>query len=89
MITVDEFGAQAKQWLSENKHLAPRDYGAICPPDMVQAGLDWQRHLFAHGKAGIHWPVDVGGQGLTAAHQGQWLYECALAGVPGVFNMVG
>ncbi len=89
MITVDEFGAQAKQWLAENKHLAPRDYGAICPPDMVQAGLSWQRHLFAHGKAGIHWPVEVGGQGLTAAHQGQWLYECALAGVPGVFNMVG
>jgi len=89
MITVDEFGAQAKQWLAENKHLAPRDYGAICPPDMVQAGLNWQRHLFAHGKAGIHWPVEVGGQGLTAAHQGQWLYECALAGVPGVFNMVG
>lgn len=89
MITVDEFGAQAKQWLSENKYLAPRDYGAICPPDMVQAGLSWQRHLFAHSKAGIHWPVEVGGQGLTAAHQGQWLYECALAGVPGVFNMVG
>ena len=89
MITVDEFGAQAKQWLAENKHLAPRDYGAICPPDMVQAGLSWQRHLFDHGKAGIHWPVEVGGQGLTAAHQGQWLYECALAGVPGVFNMVG
>ncbi len=89
MITVDEFGAQAKQWLAENKHLAPRDYGAICPPDMVQAGLSWQRHLFANGKAGIHWPVEVGGQGLTAAHQGQWLYECALAGVPGVFNMVG
>jgi alkylation response protein AidB-like acyl-CoA dehydrogenase len=89
MITVDEFGAQAKQWLAENKHLAPRDYGAICPPDMVQAGLSWQRHLFAHGKAGIHWPIEVGGQGLTAAHQGQWLYECALAGVPGVFNMVG
>ena len=89
MITVDEFGAQSKQWLAENKHLAPRDYGAICPPDMVQAGLSWQRHLFAHGKAGIHWPVEVGGQGLTAAHQGQWLYECALAGVPGVFNMVG
>ena len=89
MITVDEFGAQAKQWLAANKHLAPRDYGAICPPDIVQAGLSWQRHLFAHGKAGIHWPVEVGGQGLTAAHQGQWLYECALAGVPGVFNMVG
>lgn len=89
MITVDEFAQEAKQWLAENKHLAPRDYGAICPPDMVTEGLAWQKHLYASGKAGIHWPVEFGGQGLTAAHQAQWLYECALVGVPGVFNMVG
>ena len=89
MITVDEFAQEAKQWLAENKHLAPRDYGAICPPDMVDQGLAWQKHLYASDKAGIHWPVEFGGQGLTAAHQAQWLYECALVGVPGVFNMVG
>lgn len=89
MISVDEFGAEAKQWLVDNKHLAPRDYGAICPPDLVEQGLAWQRHLYASGKAGIHWPIEFGGQGLTASHQAQWLYECALAGVPGVFNMVG
>jgi hypothetical protein len=89
VITVDEFAQEAKQWLAENKHLAPRDYGAICPPDMVDQGLAWQKHLYASGKAGIHWPVEFGGQGLTAAHQAQWLYECALVGVPGVFNMVG
>lgn len=89
MITVEEFAQEAKHWLAENKHLAPRDYGAICPPDMVNEGLAWQKHLFASGKAGIHWPVEFGGQGLTAAHQAQWLYECALVGVPGVLNMVG
>jgi len=89
VITVDDFAQEAKQWLAENKHLAPRDYGAICPPDMVNEGLAWQKHLYASGKAGIHWPVEFGGQGLTAAHQAQWLYECALVGVPGVFNMVG
>jgi alkylation response protein AidB-like acyl-CoA dehydrogenase len=89
VITVDEFAQEAKQWLAENKHLAPRDYGAICPPDMVNEGLAWQKHLYASGKAGIHWPVEFGGQGLTAAHQAQWLYECALVGLPGVFNMVG
>jgi len=89
VITVDEFAQEAKQWLAKNKHLAPRDYGAICPPDMVNEGLAWQKHLYASGKAGIHWPVEFGGQGLTAAHQAQWLYECALVGVPGVFNMVG
>ena len=89
MITVEEFAQEAKHWLAENKHLAPRDYGAICPPDMVNEGLAWQKHLYASGKAGIHWPVEFGGQGLTAAHQAQWLYECALVGVPGVLNMVG
>jgi alkylation response protein AidB-like acyl-CoA dehydrogenase len=89
VITVEEFAQEAKQWLAENKHLAPRDYGAICPPDMVNEGLAWQKHLFASGRAGIHWPVEFGGQGLTAAHQAQWLYECALVGVPGVLNMVG
>lgn len=89
MISVDEFAEQARSWLADNSRFAPRDYGAICPPDIVEAGLEWQRHLYRSGKAGIHWPVEVGGQGLSAAHQAQWLYECAVAGVPGVFNMVG
>lgn len=89
MISVEDFAREAQHWLAENRHVAPRDYGAICPPDVVEQGLEWQRHLFASGKAGIHWPVEFGGQGLTAAHQAQWLYECALVGVPGVFNMVG
>ena len=89
MIQVEEFAAKAAAWLAENKPSAPRDYGAICPPDLVDSGLAWQRHLYASGWAGIHWPTEFGGQGLTAAHQAQWLYECALAGVPGVFNMVG
>jgi alkylation response protein AidB-like acyl-CoA dehydrogenase len=89
VISVEDFAVEARQWLSENKHRAPRDYGAICPPDLVEQGLEWQRHLFASGWAGIHWPTDFGGRGLTPAHQAEWLYACALAGVPGIFNMVG
>jgi alkylation response protein AidB-like acyl-CoA dehydrogenase len=89
MISVEEFAQEAKVWLAANAVQAPRDYGAICPPDLVEQGLQWQRHLFASERAGIHWPVEFGGRGLTPAHQAQWLYECALAGVPGVFNMVG
>ena len=88
-VSVEEFANEARSWLSANAHRAPRDYGAICPPDLVERGLDWQRHLFASGYAGIHWPIEFGGRGLSPAHQAQWLYECALAGVPGVFNMVG
>jgi alkylation response protein AidB-like acyl-CoA dehydrogenase len=89
MISVDEFQQHARDWLAANRQHAPRDYGAICPPDLVDRGLDWQRRLFAEGWAGIHWPVEFGGQGLTPEHNGIWMLECALAGVPPFFNMVG
>ncbi len=89
MITVEEFQQQAAEWLEANRRHAPRDYGAICPPDLVEPGLDWQRRLTASGYAGIHWPIEDGGRGLTAEHNSVWLLECARAGVPAVFNMVG
>ena len=68
---------------------APRDYGAICPPDLVSAGIDWQRRIYAAGYSGIHWPTEFGGQGLTIAHTAAWQYECAVAAVPSILNMVG
>jgi alkylation response protein AidB-like acyl-CoA dehydrogenase len=89
MITVEEFQDEARAWLAANRAHAPRDYGAICPPDLVDAGVDWQRRIHAAGYAGIHWPVEHGGRGLTAEHNSVWMLECALAGVPPVFNMVG
>ncbi len=89
MISVDDFQHDAADWLAANAVHAPRDYGAICPPDLVDAGLAWQRRLTEAGWAGIHWPVEHGGRGLTPEHNGVWLLECARAGVPAVFNMVG
>jgi alkylation response protein AidB-like acyl-CoA dehydrogenase len=89
VISVDDFQTTARSWLAANRADAPRDYGAICPPDLVDAGLAWQRRLHAAGYAGIHWPTEHGGQGLTAAHNAAWMFECAQAGVPPVFNMVG
>ncbi|MGB8860579.1 MAG: acyl-CoA dehydrogenase family protein [Ilumatobacteraceae bacterium] len=89
MIDVEEFHAEARGWLAANRAEAPRDYGAICPPALVQQGLDWQRRVHAAGYAGIHWPTQYGGRGLTAEHNAAWLLECAIAGVPPVFNMVG
>ena len=89
MISVDDFQATAHDWLAANRHLAPRDYGAICPPDLIDHGIDWQRRIHAAGFGGIHWPVEHGGQGLTADHNAVWMLECALAGVPPFLNMVG
>ena len=39
MITVDEFQQEVAAWLAENRDGAPHDYGPICPPDLIDAGL--------------------------------------------------
>jgi len=86
---LDEFRTRVAQWLAGNKQFAPRDYGAICPPDLIDEGVAWQKRIFAAGYAGLHWPAEHGGQGLTPAHHGVWVEECAKAGVPPILNMVG
>ena len=87
--SVDSFRERAAAWLASNRQHAPRDYGAICPPDLIEAGTAWQRRIFDADFAGIHWPSEFGGQGLSPAHHGAWVEECAKAGVPPVLNMVG
>ena len=87
--TVEELRSRAAAWLASNRQHAPRDYGAICPPDLVNEGVAWQRLIYGNGFAGLHWPTEHGGQGLTPAHHGAWVEECAKAGVPPVLNMVG
>ncbi len=89
VISVEEFQSQAADWLAANRPEAPRDYGPICPPDLVDDGLAWQHRLTDAGFAGIHWPVEYGGRGLTAEHNSIWMLECARAGVPPFLNMVG
>ena len=91
--SVEEFQVGAARWLADARADGrvdmPRDYGAICPPDLIEQGIAWQRRVADAGYAGIHWPVEYGGRGLTPAHNAAWMLECALAGVPPVLNMVG
>ena len=89
MISVEEFQAGAAEWIAQHRQHAPRDYGAICPPDLIDEGVAWQRRIHAAGYGGIHWPEEYGGRGLTPAHNAVWQLECARAGVPAVLNMVG
>ncbi|NBR00361.1 MAG: acyl-CoA dehydrogenase [Actinobacteria bacterium] len=86
---LETFRGQVADWLADNRQHAPRDYGAICPPDLVDEGVAWQRRIYEAGFAGLHWPADHGGRGLSPAHHGVWVEECAKAGVPPVLNMVG
>ncbi len=87
--SIEAFATRAANWLQTHRALAPPDYGAILPPDLFSRGVEWQKLLFANGWAGIDWPTEFGGQGLTADHRGAWVRECALAGVPPFLNMVG
>jgi alkylation response protein AidB-like acyl-CoA dehydrogenase len=88
-LDLDGFRAEAAAWLAAHAGDAPPDYGAICPPHLVDAGVAWHRRLHAAGYAGIHWPTELGGRGLTPEHDAVWQLECARAGVPAAFNMVG
>jgi alkylation response protein AidB-like acyl-CoA dehydrogenase len=89
MIAVEQFQEVARSWIAENCRQAPADYGAICPPDRVDRAVAWQRRIHDAGYAGIHWPEQHGGRGLTVQHTAAWQFECASAGVPWAFNMVG
>ncbi len=86
---VADFQREVAGWLAEQATTAPRDYGAICPPDLIDQGIAWQRTIRDAGYAGIHWPTEFGGRGLSVEHNRAWLLECARAGVPPVLNMVG
>ncbi len=86
---VEDLLAAARRWLAEHRSEAPRDYGAILPPELVEEGRAWQRTLFDAGWAGLHWPVEHGGRGLSPAHTAAWTTACAEAEVPPWINMVG
>ena len=88
-MDVEAFRTAARNWLDDHRAEAPRDYGAILPPDLVDEGRAWQRLLSAEGWAGIHWPAQHGGRGLTPEHTAAWTTECAIAEVPPWINMVG
>ena len=89
MVDVDTFRAEAAAWLAANADEAPRDYGAIVPPEVVDEARAWQRRLADAGWGGVAWPERTGGRGLSADHAGVWLEEAARAGVPPFLNMVG
>ena len=64
-------------------------FGAIMPPAMFERARGWQRHMYDHGFAGIDWPPEFGGRGLSLDHARVWAEECARAGVAAYMNFQG
>ena len=78
-----EFREEARTWLRD--HLPTEER----PPEgaeMRAFDLAWQRTLFDGGWAGINWPTEYGGRGLTDIQQMIWYEEFAKANPPFTLN---
>ncbi|HMS11790.1 MAG: acyl-CoA dehydrogenase family protein [Microthrixaceae bacterium] len=79
----DAFREEARTWLADHLPAGPR------PPEgdeMRAFDLAWQRTLYDGGWAGINWPVEFGGRGLTDIQQMIWYEEFARAEPPFTLN---
>ncbi|WP_145205749.1 acyl-CoA dehydrogenase family protein [Sphingobium sp. B2] len=83
MTDLDSFRCEARDWLSANV--------PIVKPPHDRAGarafaLDWQRVQYEGGWAGLSWPREAGGRGLSVTEQIIWCEEYARAGAPNPLN---
>jgi len=76
----ESFRAEARAWLKAN---VPRGARPESPPEARRAfDLAWQRTQYDGGWAGIFWPQEHGGRGLSIIQQLIWLEEYARARGP-------
>ncbi|MBV1686154.1 acyl-CoA dehydrogenase family protein [Novosphingobium sp. G106] len=78
-----DFRARAREWLKTNvpQHSRPAEGFAA-----AQFDRDWQRKLYDHGWAGVAWPKEYGGLGLSGLRQVIWYEELARARAPHHIN---
>ena len=80
-FTPDErdFRLQVREWRRAN---VPTDRRPDDGAEMLAFDKAWQRKQFDDGWAGISWPKEYGGAGLSLIQQLIWFEEYALAGGP-------
>lgn len=78
-----EFRARAREWLKANVPQTPRPANGL---PGAQFDRDWQRKLYEHGWAGVAWPKEYGGLGLSGLQQVIWYEELARASAPHHIN---
>ena len=91
--SVEAFVARAREWVPDNlppRDPAPRSHGFGSDEEelaAVQRMRDLQRTLFDGGFAGICFPREYGGLGLTPAHQRAFDRVCAPYEMPTLINV--
>lgn len=79
----EEFRARARAWLSTSVPKQPRTAHG---PEAARFDRDWQRKMYEHGWAGVAWPKEYGGLGLSGLQQVIWYEELARAQAPHYIN---
>jgi alkylation response protein AidB-like acyl-CoA dehydrogenase len=79
-----EFRARARAWLSSN---VPNSTRPANGPAAARFDRAWERRLFEHGWAGVAWPKEYGGLGLSGLQQVIWYEELARSGAPHHINV--
>ncbi len=72
---------EIRTWLREN---IPKDRRPLEGADVCAYDLSWQRKQYEGGWAGINWPSEYGGRGLSLIQQLIWYEEYANADAPDV-----
>src|SRR6202522_1078706 len=89
--SVEEFRSRAKAWLEANAPRRGPDGGEEDPRGLasIPAQKAFQKKLYDAGFAGITWPVEYGGQGLTNAEQIAFSAEARHYALPGGAFIIG
>lgn len=74
-----EFRELAAEWLSRN---VPRESRPPSGEPMAAFDRAWQRRQYDAGWAGVAWPKELGGAGLSLVEQLIWFEQCARYGAP-------
>src|SRR5690606_10776520 len=80
----EAFRAELRAWLADH---APPPPPSEVGPALRARDLAWQRSLHAAGYAGITWPREYGGRGLSLTQQMIWYEETARAGISHVNSL--
>jgi alkylation response protein AidB-like acyl-CoA dehydrogenase len=78
-IEEEQFRAEVRDWLRTN---VPKERRPLGGPEMAAFDKEWQRRQFDAGWAGISWPKEYGGAGLSLMQQLIWFEEYAHAEGP-------
>lgn len=80
----EAFRLRARTWLANNK---PRHRRPVEPIEAGQFDRDWQHTLYGGGFAGLSWPKEYGGAGLSLFEQVIWYEEVARVHAPGLNSL--